>query len=355
MKQFRWPSALFALRCCCVAASALLPACQGFAYHKAQRQLSEAATQSGLRLYHVDTQSLYGISDLTAAPAGSDGQLWLLPERQRSMLSVSQPSHLSEAAAAENRGLPQLMATQMEIRRITGVPDALDTESMALLGPERWLLGTESHWPARTHDALLLVSRHGDAAEVTGQIDVPYDLWNMRAHSNEGIEGLCVAGERIVVGIESVGFLPDGSRFAPIGRLATDGEAWTPFRLRLTSNTGKISALACRVPVVAANEPPSPFLEVIAIERHFFVTRILRFLLPRDGDAPQVLEPTDIFDVAQWLEPLPNFEGIAWLNPDEMMLVSDNSMGVVVGATEALVVPMRALQPLAAPSLPGAP
>ena len=327
-----------------------LSGCWGFAAHLGERTLSDAAVDAGLMRFEVDAQTVGGISDMVAAPAGHPNHFWLLPERQRGILSLDgRDVDLLRASAAHGERQVISCPAVPVVSSIVGVTQGLDTEAFALLSPNMWLLGTESILPQRTHDAILMVEPRGSQAHVVGQIDVPWELWGLRANSNEGIEGLCAAQNTVLVSGETVGRLPNGGRFAPLGRRGMDDTQWTPFSLRLTSKTGKISSLACRLQPLFAGEA-NAMLEVVAIERHYRVSRILRFFVPLRGPG-SLIEPTDLFELSNWLDPLPNFESIAWLNEDTLLLVSDNSMAVRSGATEALVVPMQNLAPVL-PSTP---
>ena len=64
----------------------------------------------------------------------------------------------------------------------------------------------------------------------------------------------------------------DGHRQAPMWRVTTSGKGVSHGWLRLTSEEGKIAALACRP---LGDEA----YEILAIERHFGVMRIVRFEL----------------------------------------------------------------------------
>lgn len=328
-----------------------LSGCIGIVAPRGERKLSDAAIDAGLQRFEVDTQTVGGISDLAVAKSGNQITYWLIPERQRGILALSGDDVARGVAGSVARpvGSTQIWPTVPVVTSIRGVPQGLDTEAFAFAAPDRWLMGTESGGSQRTHDAILVVEPRGTQGQVTGQIDVPWDLWGLRANSNEGIEGLCSVGNTVLFAGETVGHLPNGARFAPLGRRGAQDDAWTPLFLQLTSQTGKISGLACRTQENLGDGPK--LIEVVAIERHYRVSRILRFVVPFDGGERAIIEPTDSFDLTNWLDPLPNYEGIAWLGDDALLLISDNSMAVRSGPTEALVVPTQNL----APVLPSAP
>jgi hypothetical protein len=328
-----------------------LGGCIGIVVPRGERRLSDAAIDAGLQRFEVDTQTVGGISDMALVRDGNQAAFWLVPERQRGILAVSYDDVAVSVAGqvARPAGSTQIWPTVPVVTSLKGVPHGLDTEALALLTRDRWLLGTESSGPNRTHDAILLVEPRGAQAEVVGQIDVPWDLWDLRANSNEGIEGLCSAGNFVLFAGETAGKLEGGGRFAPLGLKRVDDPGWTPLKLKLTSNTGKISALTCRLHGATQGTPS--LIEVVAIERHFRVSRVLRFFVAAEAPRAQLIEASDSFDLTNWLDPLPNYEGIAWLNDDTLLLISDNSMAVRSGPTEALVVPMQNL----APVLPTAP
>jgi hypothetical protein len=110
----------------------------------------------------------------------------------------------------------------------------------------------------------------------------------------------------------------DGRRFAPVGRYDMAAERWTAFRLWLTSSTGKISALSCRT--------RGARIQVLAIERHFGISRLLEFDVPRDGSGGD-LEPELVMDLAAEVEGDPNLEGVTWTLDGRVVLVLDSQWG----------------------------
>lgn len=211
---------------------------------------------------------------------------------------------------------------------LDGVPDGLDTESIAWLGGERFALGTESMDESRDGDAVLVVERANDRARVVDRFELPYSLLGIEAEENRGIEGLCfVPGDDVLLaGMENV-VEQDGHRFTPLA--VRRGDRWVSRVLvRLGSETGKISALDCR--------RDGDAIDVFAIERHYGVMRVVRFAL-REGDTR--VTPRVVYDLAGQLEGDPNLEGIA-RDGDELVLINDNHHGRRSGPTERLRLPL---------------
>lgn len=293
---------------------AAAPGCRGFAYHCSDVVEAKAA-KAGVRRFEVETGPYSGISDLTR---DARGHFWAIPERARVLLRM----HLEGAQPG----------VDAEPITISGIPDALDTESLAWLSDSKFAVGTESQAAHRRSDDVLLLTVQGNTATVTNRIAFPYTLWDMTAGRNQGIEGLCYAGGHLVAAGEPVGRLPDGGRFAPIGRFDYSKDAWTPFSLQLTTATGKISALSCH------QDPADSRMTVLAIERHFGVARLLRFYLPATGDG-QTVTPEVLVDFARVIEGLPNYEGVAQSLQGDIYMLADNLMGIEMGPTEGIVIP----------------
>jgi hypothetical protein len=121
-----------------------------------------------------------------------------------------------------------------------------------------------------------------------------------------------------------------GKRFAPVARIDPATGAATPYRVELSSNKGKISSLDCRA--------RGDSIEVLAIERHFEVSRILGFSVPRNGPASGAMLPSRIVtDLVPYTNGNKrNFEGIAWLDEKHVALIVDNHYGRVTGPNELL-------------------
>jgi hypothetical protein len=214
---------------------------------------------------------------------------------------------------------------------ITSVPADLELESAAFLGDGRFAIGTETE-AERDSDAVLVVGVDGDRAGVTATWTVPWRaLHGIRVPANRGVEGLCAANGWVVAALEAT----DDSgpaRITPMARARHRGVElgpWEPLRLRLTSATGKISALECA-------DGGNGRLVAHAVERHYGVTRILRFEVPAEGTpGGEAIVPEVVFDVAAAAPGLPNVEGIA-LDGARVLLLSDHDPDDAEGSTELL-------------------
>jgi hypothetical protein len=98
-------------------------------------------------------------------------------------------------------------------------------------------------------------------------------------------------------------------------------------KLRLTTTKGKISAMSCKF----ADDGSA---EVIAIERHYGVSRIVKFTIKR-GDVD--ITPTLVIDLQPILRDSLNLEGITRLPDGRMVTINDNQGASVHGPTELLV------------------
>jgi hypothetical protein len=92
-------------------------------------------------------------------------------------------------------------------------------------------------------------------------------------------------------------------------------QTWTAHRVGLSSKTGKLAAMSCRV--IGGS------IVALAVERHFGVSRLLRFNIPQ-GPEGQWIEPTVAADLSELISPLPNFEGLAWMDDGSAVVVTDN-------------------------------
>jgi hypothetical protein len=252
-----------------------------------------------------------GLSGVT--PDG-DGRFWVVSEDHRALYRFD--------GSWSATGEPPIS--------IAGIAGDLEPESAAWLGGGRIALGTETDLP-RGEDTVVVVQVRGQEAEVVGSSIVSWQsMLGLRAPPNHGIEGLC-AGERTVLAAAEWVVELDGRRLAALARAQHhDGVigAWEPLMLRLTSDTGKLSSLDCI-------EGRDGELSVHAVERHYGITRVLRFHLPsvvaRGEIAPEI-----VLDVSA-LPDLPNVEGIC-LGAERIFMLSDHDPVDVRGTTELLAV-----------------
>ncbi len=242
-----------------------------------------------------------GVSDLTIDDRGT---VWAIPERDRELDEITLPG-----GAVVHHPLD-------------GVPDGLDTEALAWLGDGSFAIGTEgAHAPTAS---VRFAERRGDRYAITRTRELTNEELGVTLVVNKGVEAVCGRAGDLLIGIETVGKLADGTRWAPIARLT--GDKLTVTHLRLTTDVGKISALYCTFEGTTAH--------ALAIERHYSVSRVLKFDLP-EGAAE--VTPTVALDLEPVLHDTLNLEGITVLPDGRWVMVNDNQGATVDGPTELLV------------------
>jgi hypothetical protein len=260
----------------------------------------------------VDTAP--GLSGLAVDETGG---IWTVAER---------------GARAYRITLDAALRPSIETFSVQGLPPDTDLEGIAALGGDRFALGTEGHDDGVA--TVLVAERRGAALAVTRAIQLSEASVGIPLVKNQGAEGICGAGETIVVAIEGAGEQA-GRRWAPVVRLAAHAIART-HRVWLTTRTGKLSGLDCRI-------EPDGAITTWAIERHFEVTRLLRFTLPPlhagDGD----ITPTVALDLGPVLSGRLNLEGIARLPDGRVAAVVDNQWKTITGPSRLLVFPPGAV------------
>lgn len=264
----------------------------------------------GVHRIPLATGDAHGLSGLALT---ADGALWTIAER-------------SAAAFRIDLDLSQTPPTVRAIQRwpVTGLPSGEELESLASLADGSLLVGTEGP------HARLVRAYHlkpaGDHLEVTGApIELGADQLGVDAGGNHGVEGACAVEGITVLGIEATGKDADG-RWAPIVAITDGGSGPAPpivRHLRLTSDTGKISALDCW--------REGDQVKVIALERHFAVTRILGFVLGGDPLVPKLLQ-----DLQPVLRGSLNLEGLVRLPDGHLIAVVDNQYGRLQGPDELI-------------------
>ena len=197
---------------------------------------------------------------------------------------------------------------------VSGLPDGVDLEALTWVDGTRFIVGTETQESGRTSDALLegRLSKDRFVLSPLGQLD--YSRWGLTARDNHGIEGICHVDGVWVVATELIDE-QRGRRWAPLGMYEPNTQTWTAHRVGLSSDSGKLSAIDCR--------EVDGRIEALAIERHYGVSRLLRFTVPR-GPQPQWIEPSVALDLSTVVSPLPNFEGLAWMPDGSVYLLTDN-------------------------------
>jgi hypothetical protein len=249
-----------------------------------------------------------GMSDLSI---DDRGVMWSIAERRREVVEID--------LAQEP---PRITAHRLE-----GVPAGIDTEAIAWLGNNRFAIGTEGALVATA--AILFAELDQQRMIVTRTRPLTSLELGVSLTGNHGIEAICGKGDEIFAASESVGRMPDGTRYSAFVRL--DGDTLHVTKLRLTSEKGKISALYCTWDDAGS-------VQVIAIERHFGVSRVLSFTVRRDDVE---VTPTIVLDLGPILRNSLNLEGIVRLPDGRLVAINDNQGKVVRGPTELLVFTKR--------------
>jgi hypothetical protein len=245
-----------------------------------------------------------GMSDLTIDDRGI---VWGIAERDRQVIEID----LSTTP-------PRTTAHPLD-----GFSPGVDTEALAWLGGGRFAIGTEAATEATA--SIAFAELQGDRLVVTHTRLVTSDELGVTITDNHGIESVCGSGDEVIAASESAGKLPDGTRFAALARLR--GDALSVAKVRLTSDVGKLSALYCTL-------APDGTADVVAIERHYSVSRIVRFTATRDAVE---ITPTVVLDLAPILRDSLNLEGIVRLPDGRLVAINDNQGKRTSGPTELLV------------------
>ena len=264
----------------------------------------------------IDQQAAHGVFEevpIDAPPGMSDltiddrGIVWGIAERDREVIEI-------DLATSPPR---------ITKHPLDGIPAGVDTEGLAWLGDGRFAIGTEG--ADEPTASIALAELRGDRLVVTrtrpltsGELGVPIT-------DNHGIESVCGRGDEILAASESAGTLPDGTRFAALVRLS--GGTPSVAKVRLTSDVGKLSALHCTF-------APDGTADVVAIERHYRVSRIVHFTAARDAVE---ITPDILFDLAPILRDSLNLEGIVRLPDGRLIAINDNQGKHTSGPTELLV------------------
>ncbi len=252
-----------------------------------------------------------GLSGLASDPSGA---LWAVAERDAVVYRVELDAGLR----------PRLEAFPVE-----GVPPGTDLEALAWLAPDRFAIGTEGHTAGTA--TVLLAERAGTVMTIRSSIALTEADVGIPLPKNHGAEGVCGSGDTMLVAIEGAGRDASG-RWAPVV-LIRDGRPVRMTRFRLTTETGKLSALDCVIG--AADET----VTVTAIERHFDVTRILSYVVDLRPGALGDATPTTVSDLDRWIPGRFNIEGLArWRG--RFVAAHDNQWRTVIGVSELLVFPV---------------
>ena len=279
----------------------------------------EGLAAQGVHRITVDTGDAHGLSGLALAP---DGALWTVAERSAAAFRVELDTSRAPPAVRAIARWP-----------VVGLPAGEELEALAALPDGTMLAGTEGSAQGVVH-AYRLAPADGRLEVRGGPIALAADVLGVDAGANHGAEGACAIAGTIVLAIEATG-RDAGGRWAPVALVADrpDGAAPTIARVRLTTDTGKLSGLDCW--------RDGERLRVIAIERHFAVTRVLGFELPvsaATAEAPPAptLTPTVLIDLAPVLHGSLNLEGLVRLPDGHLVAVVDNQYGRLTGPDELL-------------------
>ncbi len=275
-----------------------------------------AAVAASLGEVVIELASDPGLSDLALAP---DGSLWTVAERGQAAFRI--------VLDGDRLGSLERVA-------ITGLPAGVDLEAIDVLEGGGLILGTEGHDVGAA--GVWLASPAADGSmTATALLAIDGARLGLTVQANHGVEGVCaLAGPLTVVAAIETVEEQGGVRLAPVlvQQLDTPGARPMPalHRVRLTSPTGKLSAIDC------TPSPRGDGVDVIAIERHFEVTRIVGFHLPaRPGAAP--VEATVVLDLATMARGR-NFEGLARLADGRLALVVDNQWKTIDGPSVLVLI-----------------
>jgi uncharacterized protein YjiK len=251
----------------------------------------------------IDTAN--GLSGLAV---DEDGALWTVAERDPKAYRIALDGTKPTVAAFT----------------IEGIPEGSDLEAMGWIGKGRYVFGTEGRLDGVA--TVLLADERGNKLYITGTITIPEDKLGLRLKANHGIEGICAAGTSILAAIEETGEV-DGKRWAPIVKIDNNTVSQV-HKLWLTTKTGKISGLDCQ-------RAADGGIHLLAIERHFEVTRLLSFTLPATANAD--ISPAVALDLDAVLNGKLHLEGIAWMPDGSVIAVVDNQYRTISGPNELLV------------------
>lgn len=272
----------------------------------------------------IDREAARGVFELVeiAAPPGMSGLavdergvMWAIAERHRQVIEI------------ELTGDPRVSPPRLTVHPLEGVPAGIDTEAIAWIGDGQLAIGAEG---AATPTAAILFGELRDAnVVVTRTRPLTSAELGVQLTINHGIEAVCGTAAELLAAGETVGKHPDGMRYAPLVRLR--GDSLTVTKLRLTTDRGKLSALHCTF-------GPDGTADVLAIERHYGVARILRFTVARDQAE---VTPTVDLDLHPILRDALNLEGIVRLPDGRIVAINDNQSKGTNGATQLLVFAKR--------------
>ncbi len=251
------------------------------------------------------------ISGLSGLTTDGQGHLWSVAERDWSLVEFH------GGRVVRTVKLPNL-------------GDEVDIESITWMGGTRFALGTERDLERQSDDVVEVEVRGNDAL-IRQRWALNYSPLELEPAPNEGIEAICALGKRwiLAIGEPVVTESESGVRRAPMWRMTTSGKGVTHGWLELTSEEGKIAALACRSMGEEA-------YQIIAVERHFGVMRVVGFDLFGADPAGSHHQAKVHVELIDELEGKPNLEGITFGPDKAIWLVVDNAWRRVQGPNELI-------------------
>lgn len=257
-----------------------------------------AAPTNQPRVVQLPNDVPHGISDVTS---DGDNRLWAIAERDPVVVEISIDA---------NAGV-----TGITRHPIVGLPPGVDTEAITSLGQGRFAFGIEDH--DHPYAAVMYGQLRSDGAiEVSPAFSMDDAQLGVNLVANAGVEGICGDSNGMLVGIETKGVMPDGTRYSPVVRVV--GADKHVQRLRFTTDHGKLSALTCQMRSDGS-------IDLLAIERDYGVTRVLHAV----SHAGQVDIPTEVV-IDLWpllrdqYNATVNMESIARLPDNRIVMLNDN-------------------------------
>jgi len=290
-----------------IATLAAVPACTGC---DEPRTSTPSSLRPPIQRVALPGDALRGLSGLTRAPSTLDADFLSVAERRHHLI----PIRVTREGFESGTPIP-----------VRGVDPDLDLEGLALIDDEHLVFATEADF-ARTSEKVLFAGWHGREVRVEETVSFDYDPWGLVPTRNRGLEGLCVAGDVLAAASEMVA-QEQGRRWSPVAVYDRAEGQWTPYRVFLTSDTGKLSGLACEADSTGG-------LTVTAIERHFDLLHLVRFRLEGPGGDVEAHVLDDLRP--GFAETPPNFEGLERSGTGVFYLITDNDWRGVRGPTEMI-------------------
>lgn len=252
-----------------------------------------------------------GVSGLSGLTTDGNGHLWAVSERDWALVEF----HAGDV-----------------LRKVDLPPmgEEIDLEAITWLSANRFALGTERDVERDTDD-IIEIRVVGDKAIESRRWHLHYAPLGLEPEPNQGIEALCALGDEwlLAIGEPVVTDPATGQRRAPMWRATTSGKGVTHGWLQLTSEEGKIAGLACRP---LGDEA----YEIVAVERHFGVMRLVGFQLFGAEPAGSTHVARVLVELHDKLDQNPNLEGVTWGPDRAIWLVVDNAWRRVRGPNELI-------------------